>query len=44
MEEPHYLCGVAAGHATKTGKIGFIGSKPVYFIFNNANGFILGAS
>jgi simple sugar transport system substrate-binding protein len=43
MEEPHYLCGVAAGHATKTGKIGFIGSKPLYFIFNNANGFILGA-
>jgi len=43
MEEPHYLCGVAAGHASKTGKIGFIGSKPVYFIFNNANGFILGA-
>ncbi len=43
MEEPHYLCGVAAGHATRTGKIGFIGSKPLYFIFNNANGFILGA-
>lgn len=43
MEEPHYLCGVAAGHATKSGKIAFIGSKPVYFIFNNANGFVLGA-
>ena len=43
MEEPHYLCGVAAGHLSKTGKIGFIGSKPVYFIFNNCNGFILGA-
>src|SRR5207247_9036822 len=43
MEEPHYLCGVAAGSMTKTGKIGFIGSKPVYFIFNNANGFVLGA-
>lgn len=43
MEEPHYLCGVAAGHLSKTGKIGFIGSKPVYFIFNNANGYILGA-
>jgi simple sugar transport system substrate-binding protein len=43
MEEPHYLCGVAAGHASKSSKIGFIGSKPVYFIFNNANGFILGA-
>lgn len=43
MEEPHYLCGVAAGHMTKTRKIGFIGSKPLYFIFNNANGFVLGA-
>jgi simple sugar transport system substrate-binding protein len=43
MEEPHYLCGIAAGAMTKTGKIGFIGSKPVYFIFNNCNGFILGA-
>jgi basic membrane protein A and related proteins len=43
MEEPHYVCGVAAGNLTKTGKLGFIGSKPVYFIFNNANGFILGA-
>jgi basic membrane protein A len=28
---------------TKTGKLGFIGSKPLYFIFNNCNGFILGA-
>jgi basic membrane protein A and related proteins len=43
MEEPHYLCGVAAGHVTKTKKIAFVGSKPLYFIFNNANGFILGA-
>jgi simple sugar transport system substrate-binding protein len=43
MEEPHYLCGVAAGHASKTKKIAFVGSKPLYFIFNNANGFILGA-
>jgi simple sugar transport system substrate-binding protein len=43
MEEPHYLCGIAAGRMTKTGKIGFIGAKPLYFIFNNCNGFILGA-
>ncbi len=43
MEEPHYLCGIAAGRMTKTGKIAFIGSKPLYFIFNNCNGFILGA-
>jgi simple sugar transport system substrate-binding protein len=43
MEEPHYLCGVTAGHLSKTRKLAFIGSKPLYFIFNNANGFILGA-
>ena len=43
MEEPHYLCGIAAGMMSKTGKLGFLGSKPLYFIFNNANGFILGA-
>ena len=43
MEEPHYLCGVTAGRMSKTGKIGFIGAKPLYFIFNNCNGFILGA-
>lgn len=43
MEEPHYLCGMAAGRMTRTGKIGFIGSKPLYFIFNNCNGYTLGA-
>jgi len=43
MEEPHYICGLVAGRMSKTGKLGFIGSKPLYFIFNNANGFILGA-
>jgi len=42
-EEPHYLCGMAAGRMTKTNKIGFLGSKPLYFIFNNCNGFVLGA-
>jgi simple sugar transport system substrate-binding protein len=43
MEEPHYLCGIAAGMMSKTGKLGFIGSKPLYFIFNNCNGFVIGA-
>jgi basic membrane protein A and related proteins len=43
MEEPHYLCGIAAGMMTKSGKIGFVGPKPLYFIFNNCNGFTLGA-
>ena len=43
MEEPHYLCGMAAGRMSKSSKVGFIGSKPLYFIFNNCNGYILGA-
>jgi simple sugar transport system substrate-binding protein len=43
MEEPHYLCGIAAGMMSRTGKLGFIGSKPLYFIFNNCNGFVMGA-
>lgn len=43
MEEPHYICGIVAARMSKTGKFGFIGSKPLYFIFNNANGFIMGA-
>jgi simple sugar transport system substrate-binding protein len=42
MEEPHYLCGIAAGMTSRTGKLGFIGSKPLYFIFNNCNGFVMG--
>lgn len=43
MEEPHYLAGIAAGRLSKTGKMGFIGAKPLYFVFNNCNGFTLGA-
>jgi simple sugar transport system substrate-binding protein len=43
MEEPHYCCGIAAGMMTKSNKIGFVGPKPLYFIFNNCNGFTLGA-
>lgn len=43
MEEPHYLCGIAAGMLTKSNKIGFVGPKPLYFIFNNCNGLTLGA-
>ncbi len=43
MEEPHYLAGIAAGRLSKTGKLGFIGAKPLYFVFNNCNGFVMGA-
>jgi len=43
MEEGHYCAGIAAGRLTKTNRIGFIGSHPLYFLFNNCNGFTLGA-
>lgn len=43
MEEPHYLAGIAAGRLTRSGRLGFIGAKPLYFVFNNCNGFTLGA-
>lgn len=43
MEEAHYCCGVAAGRMTKSNRIAFIGSLPLFFIFNNCNGFTLGA-
>ncbi|MCP1673516.1 simple sugar transport system substrate-binding protein [Natronocella acetinitrilica] len=43
MEEGHYCAGIAAGRMTETNRIAFIGSLPLYFIFNNCNGFTLGA-
>lgn len=43
MEEGHYCAGIAAGRLTKSNRIGFIGSHPLYFLFNNCNGFTLGA-
>jgi basic membrane protein A len=38
-----YLNGVAAGHATKTKKIGFVAAKPIPQVLNNINSFLLGA-
>lgn len=43
LEEAHYCAGIAAGRLTKSNRIGFIGSHPLYFLFNNCNGFTLGA-
>lgn len=43
MEEGHYCAGIAAGRMTRSNRIGFIGSHPLYFLFNNCNGFTLGA-
>ena len=38
-----YLNGIAAGHATKTKKIGFIAAKPIPQVLLNINSFLLGA-
>jgi basic membrane protein A and related proteins len=38
-----YLNGIAAGHATKTKKIGFVAAKPIPQVMLNINSFLLGA-
>ncbi|MCA0869608.1 BMP family ABC transporter substrate-binding protein [Seohaeicola saemankumensis] len=38
-----YLNGIAAGHATKSKKIGFVAAKPIPQVLNNINSFLLGA-
>lgn len=41
--EPVYEAGIAAGAATKTGKLGFVAAFPIPATFNNVNAFTLGA-
>ncbi|MHC0052496.1 BMP family ABC transporter substrate-binding protein [Actibacterium sp. D379-3] len=38
-----FLNGIAAGHATKTKKIGFVAAKPIPQVLLNINSFLLGA-
>ncbi|NTJ43825.1 BMP family ABC transporter substrate-binding protein [Agrobacterium larrymoorei] len=38
-----YLNGIAAGHATKSKKIGFVAAKPIPQVVQNINAFLLGA-
>ncbi|MGQ0566869.1 MAG: BMP family ABC transporter substrate-binding protein [Gemmobacter sp.] len=38
-----YLNGIAAGHATRTRKIGFVAAKPIPQVLLNINSFLLGA-
>jgi simple sugar transport system substrate-binding protein len=38
-----YLNGIAAAHATKTKKIGFVAAKPIPQVVQNINSFLLGA-
>ncbi len=43
IEEGQYLNGIAAGYATKSGKLGFIAAKPIPQVLENINAFTLGA-
>ena len=43
IAECQYLNGVAAAHATKSRKIGFIAAKPIPQVLQNINAFALGA-
>jgi basic membrane protein A len=43
IDEVEYLSGMAAGMATRTGKLGFIAAKPIPQVLRNINSFTLGA-
>lgn len=40
---PTYVIGVAAGHLSKTGKLGYVASFPVSSVFSSTNAFLMGA-
>jgi simple sugar transport system substrate-binding protein len=43
LNQGHYVNGIAAGVASKTGKLGFIAAKPIPTVLLNINSFLLGA-
>ncbi|MDV2998070.1 MAG: Purine-binding protein [Chroococcidiopsis sp. SAG 2025] len=43
IDEAQYVVGVVAAHTSKTGKLGFIGAKPIPQVLRNINSFNLGA-
>jgi len=43
IDELEYLCGMAAGAATKTGKMGYVAAKPITPVLRDINAFELGA-
>lgn len=43
IDEGQYLNGIAAGYASKDGKLGFIAAKPIPQVLRNINAFALGA-
>ena len=43
IDEAQYISGIVAGHASKSGKLGFVGAKPYPASIRNINSFMLGA-
>jgi simple sugar transport system substrate-binding protein len=43
IDEAQYVAGIVAGLSSKTGKLGFIGAKPIPQVLRNINSFTLGA-
>ena len=43
LDQAHYVDGVAAGLASKTGKLGFVAAKPIGIVLRNINSFLTGA-
>ena len=43
LDQGHYVDGVAAGVASKTGKLGFVAAKPIGIVLRNINSFLTGA-
>jgi basic membrane protein A len=43
IDEAVYISGIVAGHATKSGKLGFIAAKPIPQVLRNIDSFALGA-
>ncbi|TFZ59035.1 BMP family ABC transporter substrate-binding protein [Methylorubrum sp. Q1] len=43
IAQGQYLNGIAAAHASKSKRLGFVAAKPVPQVLNNVNGFLIGA-
>jgi simple sugar transport system substrate-binding protein len=43
IDECEYLAGIVAGYASKTGKLGFIGAKPIPTVLRDINALTMGA-
>lgn len=43
IDQSQYIAGIVAGHASRSGKLGFVGAKPYPASLRNINSFTLGA-